>query len=359
MDAMALSSPRRSRCAQPALRERRARLLSCRAVAVGLAAAVLVGAGAAPAQGRAALWVPLPDSSAVGSATTPPSLLALRTAYRSDRSVPPALPAPRMRPGTAGQIASAAAYGLTYGIATKVGSRLGLRGDFKVVRLETAYLFDVVGHAYVVREAGTTLAAITRACGYPADVSRTAGVWWGAFGSEMYMEAINGFMPGVRFDPLDPVGNFIGAWLATSGRDLASRHAFLSRWTLEYGYRSWSRMLGPARDTASLGNVWHDYPNSRFGLCFGVGPLRRPWVSLVGSYEITSLKLADLKNRLGIGLELHPFEWAAPAIERLPGGATLLAVERWLDHHLLLPGLYFELAHLDLGPFSNREPFQE
>lgn len=259
----------------------------------------------------------------------------------------------------AGKLLAIAAYGTTYGVATKVGSRLGLSSEFKVVRLESAYLYDAVGHAFVVRELGGALTTVTRAAGYPYDASRTAGVWWGAFGSELYMEAINGFMPGVRFDPLDPVANFVGAWLASGGRDLARRHPGWSRFSFEFGYRSWSRAFGPAQDSATLGNLWHDHPNGRFGVGYAVGPGRRPWVSIVGSYEITSLELAELRNRFGIGLELHPLEWFAGPLARHAAGRAVLGAYRWLDARVLLPGLYLQLAHVDARPFSSREPFDE
>lgn len=329
--------------------------------------ALLLAHSAAVAAGSA------PRAGAVGSAI---QTVALAAADSSDaglnlRTWPSPLQAPYA--GTigvrgmvggetvspAGKLLAIAAYGATYGVATKVGSRKGLSSEFKVVRLESAYVYDLVGHAFVVRELGGALTAVTRAAGYPHAASRTAGVWWGAFGSELYMETINGFMPGVRFDPLDPVANFVGAWLASGGRDIAARHPGWSRLSFEFGYRSWSRAFGPARDPATLGNLWHDHPNGRFGLGYAFGPGRRPWLSIVGSYEITSLELAELRNRFGIGIELHPFEWFAGPLSRHAPGRAVLAAYRWLDSRILLPGLYVQLAHVDVGPFSAREPFDE
>lgn len=338
-----------------------------RSLSCAMAALPLLAQSAAGAPASALVGGPVGARSTLAQAIHADSLgarsglIAIRAAYTpgpGGDSRPLGVPAVG-RPSTAGTLLAIAAYGTTYGVATKVGSRLGLSGDFKVVRLETAYFYDCVGHAFVVRGLGEALTSVTRAAGYPHDASRTAGVWWGAFGSELYMEAINGFMPGVRFDPLDPVSNFVGAWLATGGRDLARRHPAFSRLSFEFGYRSWARTVGPAQDSATLGNLWHDHPNGRFGLGYAIGPDRRPWVSVVASYEITSLNLAELRNRFGIGVELHPLEWAAPALERWAVGRMALHVYRWLDSRLLLPGLYIQLAHVDAGPFSDREPFDE
>jgi hypothetical protein len=251
------------------------------------------------------------------------------------------------------------ATGLMYGIATRVGSRYGLEPRFKIVRLESAYAYDLVGHAYLVRQMGGLAADLHGWAGYEKGRARAQGVWFSAFGSELYMETINGFMPGVRFDPLDPLANLVGALMATEGADLARRHPFLQRFSLQFGYRDWGRVFGPARDDATLGNWWHDHPNGRFGLGMDVGPRPRPWLTVFASYEITSLELARLKNRFGLGIELHPLYWLDPVLRPLPGGSVVLDVYDWLNRRILMPGLYVQLFHVDAPPFSDRQPFQE
>lgn len=246
-------------------------------------------------------------------------------------------------------------YAALYGGAAKVGSRLGLSSDFKIVRLESAYAYDVVAHVYNTQQLGILMGALHEWVGLP----RSLGAWGGAFGSLTAMEILNGFMPRVRFDPLDPPANALGAWLATGGRDLAREHPHLRRLSLEFGYKSWARVFGQSQAEGFLGNVWHDYPNGRFGLGYAIGPAGAPWFTVFGTYEITSWDVRRLRNRLGIGVELKPTRWLAPWLEALPGGAGLIALYEWLDARILMPGVYLQLAHLDLGPFSGRQPFEE
>ncbi len=252
-----------------------------------------------------------------------------------------------------------AGYGVLYGIASHVGSRHRSDGQFKVVRLETAYAYDFVGHAFLVREMGGIAAALQRAAGVPAGRARHDGVWLGAFGSEVYMEVLNGFVPGIRFDPLDPVANFVGAMMATKGRDLAARHEWIARMSLQFGYKDWQRAFEPSRDDATLGAVWHDHTNGRFGLGYDIGPFERPWITAYLSYEITSLDLDELKNRFGVGVELEVVNWLAPLIHRLPAGDLFLQGYDWLNRRILMPVLYVQLFHVDAPPFSGRPPFHE
>jgi hypothetical protein len=254
--------------------------------------------------------------------------------------------------------ALAMGYAGLYGGATKVGSRLGLSPHFQIVRLESAYAYDLVAHVYNVQQLSQLVARLHEGAGMDASRARRYGAWLGAFGPLTYMEVINGFMPGVRFDPLDPVANTLGAWLATSGHDLAQDHPWLQRLSLEFGYKSLARVVGPPRSSGALGNWWHDYPNGRFGLGCAVGPQDAPWLRVFASYEITSLELAALRNRFGLGLEVPAASWLRPWVARLPGGRALLAGYEWLDRRFLMPGAYVQLWTVDAGPFSGREPFQ-
>jgi hypothetical protein len=246
-------------------------------------------------------------------------------------------------------------YVVLYGSAIEVGSRLGLERRFKMVRLESAYAYDLVAHVYNVQQLGLLMGDLHEWAGLP----RGWGVWAGAFGALTAMEIVNGFMPRVRFDPLDPVANAAGAWLATGGHDLARDHPQLRRFSLEFGYKSWGRVFGPRRSSGTLGNVWHDYPNGRFGVGTAVGPLESPWVRVFVSYEITSMDVARMHNRVGLGVELQAEHWLGPWLRRLPGGKPLVAAYEWLNGRLLMPGLYLQILHFDAGPFSRRQPFDE
>lgn len=261
---------------------------------------------------------------------------------------------PSWRKGAVG-----ASYLSLYAGATKVGSRFGLERRFEVVRLESAYVYDLVAHVWAVREIGGLFAAANRWGGMSPDRARIVGAWGAGFGALTYMEIINGFMPGVRFDPWDPPANALGAWLASDGSAFADRYPWLRRLSFEFGYKDWGRVFGPPQVSGTAGNIWHDYPNGRYALGYGLGPENRDWARLFLSYEITSFELQDLENRIGIGLELKPHEWLSSWAQSLPGGGRLLGFLRWWDRRLLLPGLYLQLWTLDLGAFSDREPFHE
>ncbi len=252
-----------------------------------------------------------------------------------------------------------ASYAGLYAGATKVGSRFGLESRFKIVRLESAYAYDLVAHVFNVREIANLMTSVGRLGGVSESRARTLGAWVGGFGSLTYMEVINGFMPGVRFDPLDPFANALGAWLATGGRDLAARHPHLQRFSLQFGFKSWSRAFGPAQSNGFLGNFWHDYPNGRFGVGYRVGSMERPVLDLMATYEITSWDLPELRNRFGFGVELQPVAWVTPWLNLAPGGRHLVALFEWFNDRLLVPGLFIELFSFDVAPFSDRDPFLE
>ncbi len=262
--------------------------------------------------------------------------------------------------GLGQQLMVASTYLALYGIATHVGSRRRVDSKFKIVRLEKAYVYDFVGHAFLVRELGGIVAATQRFAGVQPGRARTQGVWWGEFGSEMYMEILNGWVHNVRFDPLDPVANFTGAMMATKGRDLAARHEWIDRFSLQFGYKDWGRAFRPSeQDNATLASIWHDHANGRFGLGYDIGPHQRPWVCVFLSYEITSLNIEELKNRFGMGIELEPIYWLDPVIRKLPLGPAFLKAHDWLNQRILFPGLYIQLFHVDAPAFSSQQPFQE
>jgi hypothetical protein len=255
-------------------------------------------------------------------------------------------------------VATSAHLGM-YTVATKVGSRFGLDRRFKVVRLENAYAYDVFAHIWAVNQLSQLFTEVDEWAGMsPRTASRTAA-WGTAFGALTYMEIINGFMPNVRFDPADPIANAIGALMATRGPEVVARHPWMERLSFEFGYKDWGRVFGPKQQTGFAGNVWHDYPNGRFAVGYGLGPKRNEWARLFATYEITSFDVEELKNRFGVGLELKPQHWVAPLIRKVPGGSHLLAVTDWFDQRLLLPGLYIQLWTFDTGPFSDQQLFQE
>ena len=252
-----------------------------------------------------------------------------------------------------------ASYAALYGTAAKLGSRLGLERDFQITRLESAWIIDVFGHMYAVRHTARAFAALHRWAGDDPLTARRHGAWTASFGALLYMETINGFMPGVRFDWMDPLANGAGAWLADGGKDFGAAHAWTQRLTFEVGYKSWSRLTKPDDQAGPLTRFWHDYPNTRFGLGYGLGPVERPWLRLFATYGVTSLSIEDLRNQFGMGVELAPHRWIAPWLERLPLGGRLLALVDAIDRHVMLPGLYFHLFDLETGPFTGREPFAE
>jgi hypothetical protein len=270
---------------------------------------------------------------------------------------PPTLP--DYDPASARRLALAGAYGGLYGGAAKIGARLGLERDFEIVRLESAWAIDVFGHIYAVRHLSRAFASLHRWAGDDPRTARRRGAWYAGFGSLLYMETINGFMPGVRFDWLDPVSNAAGAWLADGGQDFAARHPWTQRFTYEIGYKSWSQLGEPDRQTGPLTRLWHDYPNTRYGLGYGIGPVRRPWLRIFATYGVTSLELDELRNQFGMGVEFAPHHWVAPLVERAPLGRHLLAFVDAIDRHVMLPVLYVHLFDVETGPFSNRRPFRE
>ena len=253
----------------------------------------------------------------------------------------------------------AGAYGGLYTGAAKVGARLGLEREFKVARLESAWIVDVFGHIYATRHISRGFAALHRWAGDDPLTARRRGAWYAAFGSLLYMEVINGFMPGVRFDWMDPLANGAGAWLADGGEDFGERHAWTRRLTYEVGYKSWRRVGRPDDQSGAFTRLWHDYPNMRFGVGYGIGPLERPWLRVFTTYGVTSFAIEELRNQFGVGIELAPHHWVAPLVERMPLGGRLLALIDGVDRHVMLPGLYIHLFDVETGPFTGREPFDE
>lgn len=259
----------------------------------------------------------------------------------------------------AGRSLLVASYGALYSGAAKVGSRLGLERRFRVQRLESAWAIDVFGHVYAVRHVSRLFGRIHRWAGDDPRTARRRGAWQAAFGAYLYMETINGFMPGVRFDWMDPISNAAGATLASEGPEWAREHPWMRRLSLELGYKDWGRLWKPDRDKGALTRVWHDYPNQRFGIGWGLGPLDREWLRVFATYDVTSFQIEELRNVFGVGVELKPHHWLAPWLRALPGGRTLLRGLEFLDRNLLLPGLYVQLWTVDAPPFSDREPFDE
>lgn len=294
----------------------------------------------------------------------PPTLLEAEVAAGVRTEFPRLRPQPtptlhHYDPASARRLLLAGSYGALYGAAAKVGSRLGLEREFKVTRLESAWLIDAFGHLYAVRHTARAFAALHRWAGDDARTARRRGAWYAGFGALLYMETINGFMPGVRFDWMDPLANGAGAWLADGGEDFAADHAWTRRLTFEVGYKSWSRVSTPDDQKGPLTRFWHDYPNTRYGLGYGLGPVERPWLRVFATYGVTSLEIEALRNQFGMGVELAPHHWIAPWLERLPLGGKLLALVDGIDRHVMLPGLYYHLFDVETGPFTGREPFDE
>lgn len=294
----------------------------------------------------------------------PPLLADLATVAAPGPDFPGARPDPTLdlrvyEPASWRRVALAGGYAGLYGAAAKVGARLGLEREFEITRLESAWLIDVFGHVYAVRHTARAFAALHRWAGDDERTARRRGAWYAGFGALFYMETINGFMPGVRFDWMDPLANGAGAWLADGGEDFAAEHAWTRRLSFEVGYKSWRRVQRPDDDKGAFTRLWHDYPNMRFGVGYGIGPVERPWVRVFGTYGVTSLELEHLRNQFGLGIELAPHHWIAPLVERLPLGGPLLALIDGIDRHVMIPGLYIHLVDLETGPFSDREPFDE
>jgi len=250
-------------------------------------------------------------------------------------------------------------YAGGYAVAWKTGTRHGIQNDFRVMRLESAYGYDFISHVYATQQMGLIFTSANRWAGLKEDQARRVGVWWGAFGMMTFMEILNGFMPGVRFDPLDIPANFVGAWSADGGLDLADRHTHFQRFSLQFGFQSWSHALDTTGKRNLSENLWHDYPNGRFGLGYDIGPLERRWITLFATYEISSMNVANMQNRFGMGVELPVFTWASPVIKQIPGGKGFLSVYDWVDDRILMPLLYVQLFHVDTGAWSQRPPFAE
>lgn len=251
-------------------------------------------------------------------------------------------------------------YVAAYAASAKMGTRLGLSGDYRIMRVESAYMYDVFGHVFFTRELGLALGSLNRWAGMSDQRSRRVGAWWGAFGMQTLQELLNGFMPGVRLDPIDLVSNAIGAWWADGGQELQRRSPTFARFSLQYGVKSIERMFSTSPESNNmLGRYWHDYPNGRWGLGFDLGPIDRRWVTVFATYEITSWDISEMKNRFGVGIEFPLVTWVSPLIDQVPGGRSFLSLYNWFDQRFLLPVFYVQLAHFDTGPFSSRPPFQE
>ena len=121
-----------------------------------------------------------------------------------------------------------AAYVAGYGAAAYIGTPYAMRANYRVIRLESAYAYDVIGHVYCANQLGLILTSLNRWAGYSEKDSRRRGAWWGAFGIMSFMELINGFVPTVRLDPLDIPANALGAWLADGYIDIVDRHRHLT-----------------------------------------------------------------------------------------------------------------------------------
>jgi len=257
------------------------------------------------------------------------------------------------------RVALGSAYAGLYSGAAKIGSRNGLEQDFVVRRLETAWIIDVFGHIYAVKHTARAFELMHRWAGQDPRTARVQGAWSAAFGALTYMETINGFMPGVRFDWLDPISNAAGAWMVTEGPSVAENHAWMRRLSLEMGFEDWSLLTEPDDEKGPFTRIWHDYPNQRWGVGYGIGPIDREWFRVFGTYGVTSFEIEDLRQEWGLGIELKPHQWFGPWVRRLPGGGTLLDLVDVFDRNLLLPGLYVQLFTWESGPFSDRKPFDE
>jgi len=252
-----------------------------------------------------------------------------------------------------------AAYVAGYGAGAYIGTPHAMRGDYRIIRLETAYAYDVIGHVYCANQLGLILTSLNRWAGYSGRDSRRRGAWWGAFGIMSFMELVNGFVPGVRLDPLDIPANALGAWLADGYLDVVERHPHLEHFSLQFGFKSATRVVSSAHSSNLAANAWHDYANGRFGLGYHVGSVHRPWVTLFATYSISTMDIAHLTNRFGFGVELPVVAWATPLIRHVPGGHTFVRAYSWLDERWLMPLFYIQLYEYDTPAWSDRAPFHE
>lgn len=288
------------------------------------------------------------------------TLGALCVAVGLAAAVPAEAPAPaaQREVGWWDQSILAGAYAGLYGTALAVGSQYGLESTFVVHRLETAYAYDLLGHVWVSQQIGELMGILHQRAGADAQSARRRGAWLGAFGALTTMEIINGFMPNVRFDPLDPLANALGAWLAAEGPRLVEAHPQLGRLSLQFGYRDWSEVFAAPDNGSHVDKLWHDYANSHIGVGVDVGPLRRPWASLLVTYGITSFELENMRNRFIVGAELLPLQWFDPWLRRIPYASPVVDLLQWADRRFIFPGLFIEFWRWDADPFSDREPFR-
>jgi len=252
-----------------------------------------------------------------------------------------------------------AVYAGGYALAAQVGTMRGLHGDYKIMRLESAYAYDFIGHIYCANQLGLVFTALNRWAGHSEKSSRRRGAWWGAFGMMSFMEILNGFVPTVRLDPLDIPANAIGAWLADGYLDIVDRHPHLKRFSLQFGWKSLGRVVHGDESSHVLGNAWHDYPNGRFGLGYKIGPAGRPWISVFGTYAVSSMEIEHLKNQFGVGVELPVVAWASPLITIVPGGDAFVSAYSWLDERFMMPLFYVQILEFDTPAWSRRKPFTE
>jgi len=252
-----------------------------------------------------------------------------------------------------------AAYAAGYASLAHIGTRLGVDGDYQIRRLESAYMYDVFGHVFITRELGLALGSLNRWAGMPDAKARRAGAWYGAFGMQTFEEILNGFMPTARLDLVDIVSNAAGAWWADGGEALRRRSPLFARFSLQYGVKSVRRVFTYQESNNILGGYWHDYVNGRWGIGFDLGPADRRWVTLLATYEITSMDVRTMKNRFGLAVELPVVSWLSPMLRHAPGGAAFLSAYEWVDRRLMLPLFTVQLMTIDTPPFSDRQPFYE
>ena len=316
---------------------------------------------------RGGVSAPLPaiaDTSGFASVSTdhgPAPDYLTRRAYAAGGSLSPAIRTAQLSPPNYGWRRSItnAAYVAGYGAGAYIGTPYAMRADYKVIRLESAYAYDVIGHVYCANQLGLILTSLNRWAGYSEKDSRRRGAWWGAFGIMSFMELINGFVPTVRLDPLDIPSNALGAWLADGYLDIVERHPHLEHFSLQFGFKSVARVVSDTHSSNIAVNAWHDYANGRFGLGYHVGSVRRPWITLFATYSISSMNITQLRNRFGFGVELPVVAWTSPLIRHVPGGDTFVTVYSWLDDRWLMPLFYIQLYEHDTPAWSDRAPFRE
>jgi hypothetical protein len=341
---------------------------SIKIVILALAAAVCCSAAVAPAWASPSVPVSL-DSLAVDPVG---HLLASGGAGTLDRadylqqqaaaySITPTVPKSRIPTNDHGwrRALVHTVYAGGYVFAARIGMRQGMQDDFRIMRLESAYAYDFVGHVYCANQLGFLFTSLNRWAGHSEKESRTRGAWWGAFGMLTFMEVLNGYVPGVRLDPLDIPANAIGAWLADGYLGLVDRHPHLEHFSLQYGWKSMDRLVNGKESSRLLGNAWHDYPNGRFGIGYHVGAVHRPFVTVFGTYTINSMDATKMKNQFGVGVELPVVAWTAPLLRRVPGGDGLVWLYTWLDKRFMMPVFYVQLLEINTPAWSRRSPFEE